>query len=182
MTTIIHGVTEAVAAKRIKTRELSVTDAILEVSAHRARLIRSKSREEKQAKRFDKTNEPLQRGKKYLTGLPGIAARVMNHLTCFKGIHVVVEMYRSNLLADVIGKVSARAHRLANLGAMSADLRGAFLAMSFTRAFAQSWLIRVTASVWQRVLQYFQTPRSFSSLFVSCHRTFYKGGEVPPPG
>ena len=83
-----------------------------------------------------------------------------------KGIHVVVEVYRSILLADVIGKVSARAHRLANLGAMSADLRGAFLAMSFTRAFAQSWLIRVTASVWQRVLQYFQTPRSFSSLFV----------------
>ena len=53
MTRIIHGATEAVAAKRIKTTELFVTDAILEVSAHRARLIRSKSREEKQAKRFD---------------------------------------------------------------------------------------------------------------------------------
>ena len=39
-----------------------------------------------------------------------------------KGIHVVVEVYRSILLADVSGKVSARAHRLANLGALSADL------------------------------------------------------------
>ena len=43
-----------------------------------------------------------------------------------KGIHVDMEMYRSILLADVIGKVSARAHRLANLGAFTADLSGEY--------------------------------------------------------
>ena len=41
-----------------------------------------------------------------------------------KGIHVDMEMYRPILLADVIGKVSARAHRLANLGALATDLSG----------------------------------------------------------
>ena len=35
-----------------------------------------------------------------------------------------MEMYRSILLADVIGKIPARAHRLANLGALAADLSG----------------------------------------------------------
>ena len=41
-----------------------------------------------------------------------------------KGNHVDMEMYRSILLADVISKKSARAHRLANLGALAADLSG----------------------------------------------------------
>ena len=50
---IIHGATEAVTAMKIKPRKPYVTEEILEVSAHRARRIRSKSREEKQAKRFD---------------------------------------------------------------------------------------------------------------------------------
>ena len=53
LTRIIHGATEAVTAKKIKPRKPFVTDAIVEVSANRARLIRSKSREEKQATRFD---------------------------------------------------------------------------------------------------------------------------------
>ena len=39
-----------------------------------------------------------------------------------KGIHVDMEMYRSILPADVIGKLSARAHRFANSGALSADV------------------------------------------------------------
>ena len=43
-----------------------------------------------------------------------------------KGIHVDMEMYRSILLADVIGKVSARAHRLANLGALAGVLSGEY--------------------------------------------------------
>ena len=41
-----------------------------------------------------------------------------------KGFHVDMEMYRSILLADVIGKLSAKAHRLANLRALAADLSG----------------------------------------------------------
>ena len=53
LTRIIHGATEAVTARKIKPRKLYVTEEILEASAHRARLIRSKSREEKQAKRLD---------------------------------------------------------------------------------------------------------------------------------
>ena len=40
------------------------------------------------------------------------------------GIHVHMEMYLSILLADVIGNVSARAHKIANLGALAADLSG----------------------------------------------------------
>ena len=43
-----------------------------------------------------------------------------------KGTHVDMKMYRSILLADVIGKVSARAHRLANLSALTADLSGEY--------------------------------------------------------
>ena len=35
-----------------------------------------------------------------------------------------MEMFRCILLADVIGKISARAHRLANLGALASDLSG----------------------------------------------------------
>ena len=35
-----------------------------------------------------------------------------------------MEMYRSILSADVIGKISARARRLANLGALATDLSG----------------------------------------------------------
>ena len=53
LTKIIHGATEAVSAKKIKPMKPYVTEEILEVSAHRARLIKSKSREEKQAKCFD---------------------------------------------------------------------------------------------------------------------------------
>ena len=53
LTKIIHGATEAVSAKKIKPMKPYVTEEILDVSAHRARLIKSKSREEKQAKRFD---------------------------------------------------------------------------------------------------------------------------------
>ena len=37
-----------------------------------------------------------------------------------------MEMYRSILLADVIGKVSARAHSLANIGALANDLSGEY--------------------------------------------------------
>ena len=37
-----------------------------------------------------------------------------------------MEMYRSILLADVIGKVSVRAHRLANIGALANDLSGEY--------------------------------------------------------
>ena len=53
LTKIIHGATEAVAARKTKPRKPYVTEEFLEVSAHRARLIKSKSREEKQAKRLD---------------------------------------------------------------------------------------------------------------------------------
>ena len=53
LTNIIYGATEAVSAKKIKPRKPYVTEEVLEVSAHRARLIKSKSREEKQAKRLD---------------------------------------------------------------------------------------------------------------------------------
>ena len=53
LTRIIHGATEVVTARKIKPRKLHATKEILEVRAHRARLIRSKPREEKQAKRFD---------------------------------------------------------------------------------------------------------------------------------
>ena len=35
-----------------------------------------------------------------------------------------MDTYRSILLADVIGKVSVRAHRLAILGALASDLSG----------------------------------------------------------
>ena len=41
-----------------------------------------------------------------------------------KGAHADMEMYRSILLASVIGKIPARAHRLANLGALVVDLSG----------------------------------------------------------
>ena len=39
-----------------------------------------------------------------------------------KGAHIAMDKYRSILLADVIGKVSARAHRLSSLSALTADL------------------------------------------------------------
>ena len=39
-----------------------------------------------------------------------------------KEAHAGMEMYRSILLADVICKISARAHKLANLGALANDL------------------------------------------------------------
>ena len=42
-----------------------------------------------------------------------------------KDAHTDTEMYRSILLADVIGKLLARAHRLANMGALASDLSGA---------------------------------------------------------
>ena len=41
---IIHEATEGVASTKIKPRKPYVTDAILEVSAHRARLIKTKHR------------------------------------------------------------------------------------------------------------------------------------------
>ena len=41
-----------------------------------------------------------------------------------KCIHVDMEMYWSILSADVICKVSARAHRLANLGALATNMSG----------------------------------------------------------
>ena len=50
---IIHGAKEAVSAKKIKPMKPYVTEEIQEVSGRRARLIKSKSREEKQAKRLD---------------------------------------------------------------------------------------------------------------------------------
>ena len=53
MTKIIHGATEVVSAKKIKPRRPYVTDEILEVSAHRTRLIKTISREEKYAKHLD---------------------------------------------------------------------------------------------------------------------------------
>ena len=43
-----------------------------------------------------------------------------------KGAHIDMDKYRSILLADVIGKVSARAHRLSNLSALTADLSGEY--------------------------------------------------------
>ena len=51
LTRIIHEATEGVTATKVKPRKLYVTDAILEVSAHRARFIRTKHREEQQSKR-----------------------------------------------------------------------------------------------------------------------------------
>ena len=39
-----------------------------------------------------------------------------------KGSHMDMDMYRSILLADVVGKIPARAHTLANLGVMAQDL------------------------------------------------------------
>ena len=53
-TTIIHEATEGVAATKVKPRKPYVPDAILEVSAHRARFIKTKHREEKQDKLFDR--------------------------------------------------------------------------------------------------------------------------------
>ena len=44
-TRIIHEATEGVTAIKVKPRKLYVTDAILEVSAHRKRLIKTKYRE-----------------------------------------------------------------------------------------------------------------------------------------
>ena len=41
-----------------------------------------------------------------------------------KGAHIDMDKYRSILLADVVGKVSARAHRLGNLRALTSDLSG----------------------------------------------------------
>ena len=41
-----------------------------------------------------------------------------------KGAHTDMDMHRSILLADVIGTISARARRLANLGALASDLSG----------------------------------------------------------
>ena len=43
-----------------------------------------------------------------------------------KGAHIDMDKYRSILLADVVGKVSARAHRLDNLSALTAELSGEF--------------------------------------------------------
>ena len=37
-----------------------------------------------------------------------------------------MEMYRSMLLANVIGKVSARAHRIANIGALANNISGEY--------------------------------------------------------
>ena len=48
LTKIMHEATEGVAAAKVKPRKLYVTDAIFEVSAHRARLIQTKHKEEKQ--------------------------------------------------------------------------------------------------------------------------------------
>ena len=50
LTRIIHEAAEGVTAIKIKPRKPYVTDAILEVSAHRTRLIKTKHREEKQVK------------------------------------------------------------------------------------------------------------------------------------
>ena len=52
-TRIIHEATEGVSATTVRPRKLYVTDAILEVSAHRASLIKTKRREEQQVKRLD---------------------------------------------------------------------------------------------------------------------------------
>ena len=43
-----------------------------------------------------------------------------------KGSHVDMEMYRSMLFVDVIGKVSARAHRLAVIGALANYFSGEY--------------------------------------------------------
>ena len=53
LTKIIHEAAEGVAATKVKPRKLYVTDAILEVSAHRTRLINTKHREEKQVTFLD---------------------------------------------------------------------------------------------------------------------------------
>ena len=53
LTKIIHEATEDVSAKKIKPMMFYVTDESLEVSAHRTRLIKTISREEKYAKHFD---------------------------------------------------------------------------------------------------------------------------------
>ena len=54
LTRIIHEATEGVTATKVKPRKLYVTDAILEVSAHRARFIKTKLREEKLVKLMDR--------------------------------------------------------------------------------------------------------------------------------
>ena len=54
LTRIIHEATEGVTATNVKPRKPYVTDAILEVSAHRTRLIKTKHREEKQVKLLDR--------------------------------------------------------------------------------------------------------------------------------
>ena len=56
---IIHEATEGVAFTKVKPRKPYVTDAILEVSVHRARLIKIKHREEQQVKRFDSESRNL---------------------------------------------------------------------------------------------------------------------------
>ena len=53
LTNIIHEATEGVASTKIKPRKPYATDAILD-SAHRARLIKTKHREEQQVKRRDR--------------------------------------------------------------------------------------------------------------------------------
>ena len=52
-TRIIHEAMECVAATKVKPRKLYVTDAILEVSAHITRLIKTKHRDEQHVKLLD---------------------------------------------------------------------------------------------------------------------------------
>ena len=54
LTRIIHEATEGVSATKVKPMKPYVTDAILEVSSYRARLIRTKHREEQQVRRLDR--------------------------------------------------------------------------------------------------------------------------------
>ena len=53
LTNIMHRAVDGVQANKIRPRTLGVSAEILEVSAHRARLIKTKHREELQAKRHD---------------------------------------------------------------------------------------------------------------------------------
>ena len=78
LTRIINEATEGVTATKVKRRKPYVTDAILEVSAYRTRLIRTKYREENKSSSWTgKESSPF--GEKLPIGLQGTSARRTFH-------------------------------------------------------------------------------------------------------
>ena len=104
LTKVIHEATEGVAATNVKPRKPYVTNAILEVSAHRARLIKTKHREEQQVKILDK-KQVFTVWKEIIIGLKGTSAQRMFHL-----ILLAISTFSSTTLnmALTLTKVSGR--------------------------------------------------------------------------